>query len=68
MTYKLHDFKCKFCDFIFEDLIRKDDPLPKCKKCNCDSEKIIAKLADYTGARTRWVNAKLGKHGAQFKE
>jgi putative FmdB family regulatory protein len=37
----LYDFQCTICKTTFEELIDKDDPLPKCPICEQETEMLI---------------------------
>lgn len=64
----LFDFCCEKCDVVIEHLITASDPVPVCDNCKVEMAKILGAPSDYTGAKTAWVNKKLGTRGKIYKD
>jgi len=50
----IYEFSCEDCGHQFEDLVRSDDPCPKCPKCKSQN---VKKLVSATGIKTSGKNA-----------
>lgn len=50
----LHDFECNYCDLIFEEL-HGNEEIVSCPHCKNIAQKLISKLADYTGQASRTI-------------
>jgi hypothetical protein len=73
--YKLYDYECIDCHNIHEEMIDSNEDIelyycPKCKLNGSNSlcRRLISLTSAYTGAMTKAVNRRLGKHGKEFRE